>query len=266
MADDKGQMIANDLLGDEVEELQVGHIVKGVIATINRRFSYVKVGKLSCILPVSEISYDKRPRNLDVGTEIEAVVIRISDEKGVMLSIKRAKQDPWKTIDEIYHIGQRVLVKVNNITDYGAFVELGNGIVGLIHKTELSYGEYTKPMGTVSFEEVFEAEIIDIEKERRRIQLSRKRCMENPWEHVSEMYHEGQKITSKVVKIKSDFVTFEIEPGIYASIHKTEMGLEKNDKLKNYISIEDEIEVEICSIDVERKIMTIHCEKLIKNE
>ena len=162
----------------ETEELQVGHIVKGTVASSDRHFSFVKVGNLSCILPTSEISNDKKPRRLQVGTEIEAVVIRLSEENGVMLSIKRAKQDPWETIDEIYHIGQRVIVRVKNITDYGAFVELGNGVVGLIHKTELSYDEYTKPMGIVSFEEVFEAEIIDIEKERRRIQLSRKRCME----------------------------------------------------------------------------------------
>ena len=83
--------------------------------------------------------------------------------------------------------------------------------------------------------------------------------MENPWEHVSEMYHEGQKITCKVVKI-SDFVTFEIEHGIYASIHKTEMGLAKTDKLKNYISIDDNIEVEICNVDLENQKMYIRCD------
>ena len=175
MADDKGQMIANDLLGDEVEELQVGHIVKGVIVANTNKFSFVKVGKLLCILPLPEMSYDKKPRSPEVGTEIEAVVIRISDEKGVMLSIKRAKQNPWERISDRYYVGQKLTRKVVNITNYGAFVEIEPGIAALLHRKEMGLSKSDKVKDFVSINDELEVEILLIDIESKKMSL---RCGE----------------------------------------------------------------------------------------
>lgn len=265
--------VDNDIIKDdsvfeieETEELQVGHIVKGTVAFNTKQFSFVKVGKLSCILPISEISHDKKPKRLKVGTEIEAVVIRLSEENGAMLSIKRAKQDPWDTIDELYHVGQRLNVKVKNVTNLGAFVELDNGLSGLIHCKDLSYIKSNYPENLISVDDVVEAEIMIIDKERRRIQLSRKKCLTDPWEHVSDTYFVGQKLTRKVVNISNFGAFFEIEPGIDALLHRLQMGLSKSDKVKDFVSINDELEVVIFSIDKENKRMSLSCDKLTKKD
>ena len=248
---------------EEMRELQVGHIVKGVIVGNMKNFSFVKVGSASCILPVSEISYDKKPKSLKVGTEIEAVVIRVSEEQGVMLSIKRAKSDPWKSIDEVYHVGQRLNVTIKNIVDYGAFVEFGQDINGLVHTNELTIQRHVNPKEILSIGDVKTAEIISIDKEKRRIQLSFKKCMDDPWEHVLEKYHVGQKLICKVVNILDYGAFFEIEPGLEALLHRSEVGLTKKDKMKKYLSVGQEFEVEIGTLDVENKKISLHCEDFI---
>ena len=125
---DLDKLIEDGNLYEKMAELHVGQIVKGVVACNFKDFSFVKVANLSCILPVSEISFDTKPKCLKVGTEIEAVVIKISEEHGIMLSIKRLKGDPWQTIEDDYKIGQRVNAKVKNIASYGVFVEFGAGL------------------------------------------------------------------------------------------------------------------------------------------
>ena len=87
---------------DDLEELKVGYVVKGVVTANFNDFSYVTIADLHCVLPISEVSYDPKPKNPKVGTAIEAVVIRISEEQGIMLSIKRLKRNPWDSIDELY--------------------------------------------------------------------------------------------------------------------------------------------------------------------
>lgn len=248
---------------EEMRELQVGHIVKGVIAGNMKNFSFVKVGSASCILPVSEISYDKKPKSLKAGTEIEAVVIRVSEEQGVMLSVKRAKSDPWKSIDEVYHVGQRLNVTVKNIVDYGAFVKFGQDINGLVHTNELTIQRHVNPKEILSIGDVKTAEIISIDKEKRRIQLSFKKCMDDPWEHVLEKYHVGQKLICKVVNILDYGAFFQIEPGLDALLHRSEVGLTKKDKMKKYLSVGQVFEVEIGTLDVENKKISLHCEDFI---
>lgn len=243
-----------------LKELEVGHIVKGVIAGVFNNFSFVKVGPVSCILPVSEVSYDKKPKSPKAGTEIEAVVIRVSEEQGVMLSIKRAKPDPWESIDEMYHVGQRLDVTVKNIVDYGVFVEFGQGMKGLVHTKDITIQKHKNPKEILSLGEVKPAEIISIDKEKRRIQLSFKSCMDDPWQHVLEKYHIGQKLICKVVKILNYGAFFEIEPGLVALLHRSEVGLTKKDKMKNYLYVGQELEVEIGTLDLENKKISLRCE------
>lgn len=169
---DFDHMSTVDCHGDETEELQVGYVVKGTVAFNKKHFSFVKVGKLSCILPYSEISHDKKPKQLKIGTEIEAVVIRISEEKGVMLSIKRAKQDPWDIIDDRYHVGQRVKAKVTNVTNYGVFFEIEPGLDALLHWLQMGLSKSDKVKDFISVNEELEVEIISIDKDNRRMSLS----------------------------------------------------------------------------------------------
>lgn len=234
-------------------ELQVGDIVKGVVSRNFKDFSFVKVGYISCILPLSEISFDKKPKVLKVGTEIEAVVVKLSEENGVMLSIKRLNHDPWGNIDEKFKVGQRINVLIKNVTDYGAFVELEPNLTGLVHRKELSWQRKFEMSDVIAVGQSVNAEIISINKERKRIELSIKRCEENPWTHVGERHFVGQKLVGKVVNIPDYGAFLELEPGVEALLHRTEMGLTKSDKVKDYISVGDEIEVEIVTLDVENR-------------
>lgn len=241
-------------------ELEVGDIVDGVIACNFKDFSFIKIGNLSCMLPLSEISYDKNPRSLKVGTKIQAVVIRLSDENGVMLSIKRATKDPWSNIDEKYRVGQRVNAKVTNILCYGVFVELEKGLSGFIHQKDLSIKRRVEPEEIVTLGQTVDAEILSIDKEKRKIQLSMKSFLEDPWTHVTEHYSVGQKFILQVTKSYNFGAFFELEPGIDALLHRNELELNKSDKVKDFISAGDELEVEIVSIDIDKKKINLKCD------
>ena len=246
----------------KTEELHVGHIVKGRVEAKFNDFSFVRVDKLSCILPHSEISYNPKPKGLKAGTEIEAVVIRISEDKQVMLSIKRLKKDPWVDIDDYYRIGQRVHARITSIAPFGVFVEFDDHIPGLIHKRALSDNGREKPSNVVTVGQIVEAEIIEIDKEFRKIQLSLKKRVVDHWEKIAEKYEVGQRIHRKVVKINQGFGVFvELEPGFKALLHISEMGLTKKHVLKNFISEGDYIDVEIKSIETEKKRIALTCNK-----
>ena len=251
---------------EDMEELKVGYVVKGVVTANFNDFSYVKVADLHCILPISEVSYDPNPKNPKVGTTIKAVVIRISEEQGIMLSIKRLKQNPWDSIDEQYQVGQRVTVRIKNVTSYGAFVEFEDHITGLIHRKELSIKKHFIPSEIVSVGQIVDAEIIEIDKERHRIQLSMIKCADNPWENVEEKYHIGQKLIRQVSSILDYGAFIEMEPGIEALLHRSELGLNKSESLKSLISVGDNVEVEILTLDKEAKKMSLKYCQLLKCE
>ena len=156
---------------EDLKELQVGHIVKGVVACIFNDFSFVKIDSVSCILPKSEISYDKKPQNLKVGTEIEAVVIKVSEEQGVMLSIKRAKSDPWEHVEQLYPLGTKLKKKVINLLDYGALFELEPGVKALLHRTEVGLTKKDKMKDYLSVGDELEVEICTVDAESRKISL-----------------------------------------------------------------------------------------------
>ena len=177
----------------------------------------------------------------------------MSEEHGIMLSIKRLKGDPWQTIEEDYKIGQRVSVKVKNIASYGVFVEFGAGLSGLVHRNDLTIQKHVEPKDVVSVGQMIEVQILSIDKERKRISLSLKDCMEDPWEHVEERYHIGQKLSRKIINLLDYGAFFELEAGVEALLHRSELGLTKADKLKNYLSVGDVLEVEIATLDVENR-------------
>lgn len=168
---DIDKLLDNIVPMEDLTELQVGHIVKGVIAGVFNEFSFVKVGPVSCILPVSEVSYNRKPKSPKAGTEIEAVVIRVSEEQGVMLSIKRTKPDPWESIDEMYHVGQRLDVTVKNIVDYGAFFEIEPGLEALLHRSEVGLTKKDKMKNYLSVGQELEVEIGTLDVGNKKISL-----------------------------------------------------------------------------------------------
>lgn len=246
----------------DIEVLQVGYIVKGEVAAKFKDFMFVKVDRVSCVLPYSEISDDIKPKTLKIGSKIEAVVVRIDKDHGVMLSIKRCRKDPWQTIDDFYSVGQHVQAKVTRISNFGAFVEFDDHIPGLIHKNFLTTDRIKNPKDIVEVGQFVEADIIEIDKERRRIQLSMINVDDNPWNKTAEKYEVGQKLNRRVVQVKQGLgVLIELEPEFNAFLHISEMGLTRKHILKNFVSEGDYLDVEIMTIDSKKSRISLTCDK-----
>ncbi len=155
-------------------QLQVGDVVKGIVKDTQKIYALISLGNVKAILPSIEYSWHKDfniNNIMKVGEEITAVVINLSRNK-VILSIKRLKKNPWKDIDKKYVIGQIVRGKVNKIVDYGAFIELEDGLQGLLHKKEISSTGKVEPSSILSENQEIEVKIISIETNKKRIAFS----------------------------------------------------------------------------------------------
>lgn len=158
----------------DIVQLQIGDIVKGVVKDARKDHALISLGSVVAILPSTEYSWHKDcniKKVMNVGDEISAVVVILSD-KNVVLSIKRLKKNPWKEVETSYGIGQKVKGKVINVLSFGAFIELEDGLQGLLYKSEISAREDVEPSSILSENQEIEVEIISIESERKRMAFS----------------------------------------------------------------------------------------------
>jgi len=238
---------------EELIPLQIGTTVKGTVIYITKLYSILKVDTTKCILPTSEMTWNEKPRcNVKVNEEVEAVVVKIEDGQ-VMLSTKRLLNNPWDGIHNRYKIGDQLKVSVVNITNIGIFVEIEPGLRGLIHKKQISFEKVKDPNDFASIGQVLDAEIIDIDTDKQRLGLSRLPFLTNPWDNVEQNYSVGQVITRKIKVIQDYGVFVELEPGIDALYHRSEMNIPKGDKLKELFNVGDSLTLEICTIDAENR-------------
>ena len=229
----------DNILNDNVQSLHVGTIVQGKVTYITKLYSIVIVDTIKCVLPTSEMTWsDKLRCNVKMNDEIQAVVVKI--ENGlVMLSIKRLENNPWDNLQMRYKIGDQLKVSVVNITDNGAFVELEPGLRGLIHKKQLSFGLVNDPNDFVSLGQTLDAEIIELDNNKRRISLSILPFLINPWDNVTQNYVVGQILTRKIKVIQDYGVFVELEPGLDALYHRSEMNVGKGKKMKDLYNVGD---------------------------
>lgn len=158
----------------DIVQLQIGDIVKGVVKDAHKDYALISLGSVVAILPSTEYSWHKDcniKKVMKVGDEISAVVVILSD-KNVVLSIKRLKKNPWKEVETSYGIGQKVKGKVINVLSFGAFIELKDGLQGLLHKSEISAGGDVELSSILSEDKEIEVEIISIEAARKRMAFS----------------------------------------------------------------------------------------------
>ena len=236
---------------ENVQPLQVGTIVQGNVTYITKLYSIVKVDTIKCVLPTSEMTWGDKPRcNVKMNEDVEAVVVKIEDGQ-VMLSTKRLENNPWNSVKSRYKVGSQLKVSVVNITDTGTFVELEPGLRGLIHKKQLSFGLVKDPNDFVSLGQTLDAEIIELDYNKQRIGLSILPFLTNPWDNVTQNYSVGQVLTRKIKVIQDYGVFVELEPGLDALYHRSEMKIAKGAKLKNLYNVGDSLTLEISTIDAE---------------
>src|SRR5271169_314630 len=242
-----------------MENLKEGAIVKGIVKNITDYGAFVDLGGIDGLLHITDLAWRrvKHPSEvLAVGDEVEAKVLKFDQEKNrVSLGLKQLGDDPWVGLARRYPPGTRLFGKVTNITDYGAFVEIEQGIEGLVHVSEMDWtNKNIHPAKVVQLGDEVEVMILEIDEERRRISLGMKQCMPNPWEEFSINHKKGDKVKG-LIKSITDFGVFIGLPGsIDGLVHLSDLSwtLPGEAAVRDYRKGQ-EVEAVVLAIDVERE-------------
>ena len=249
--------------GEEREQLlanlKEGTVVKGIVKNITDYGAFVDLGGIDGLLHITDLAW-RRVRHpsevLNVGDEVQAKVLKFDQEKNrVSLGLKQLGEDPWVGISRRYPQGTRLFGKVTNLTDYGAFVEVEQGIEGLVHVSEMDWtNKNVHPSKVVQLGDEVEVMILEIDEDRRRISLGMKQCMSNPWDDFSINHKKGDKVRGQIKSITDFGVFIGLEGGIDGLVHLSDLSWsESGEDAVRRFKKGDEVEAVVLSIDVERE-------------
>ncbi|HWR89457.1 MAG TPA: 30S ribosomal protein S1 [Dissulfurispiraceae bacterium] len=254
---------------ETVKLLKEGALLKGVVKNITDYGVFVDLGGIDGLLHISDISWRKvnHPSEFfTIGDEREFVLLKFDETtEKVTLGYKQKKPDPWLSVEERYASGMQVTGKVVSITDYGIFVEVEEGLEGLVHISELDWVPRPKhPSKYVSIGDEVEAAVINVNKDERRLSLSIKQLKPKPWKVVGEKYQVGEKISGKV-KTLTDFGAFvRLSEGVDGLIHISDLSWTKHIKHPSEILKKGQkVEAVILSLDPERERMALGIKQLL---
>jgi small subunit ribosomal protein S1 len=209
------------------------------------------------LVHISEMSWTRRINQptemVSIGDTVEVVILKVNKEKQeISLSMKQVEANPWDVIEEKYPAGTKVKGKIRNLTSYGAFVEIEEGIDGLLHVSDVSWSKkITHPSEVFKKGETVEAVVLSVDKEKKRVALGMKQLVEDPWEKVvSEKYSVGDVVKGKVSKLTNFGAFVELEPGVEGLLHISELADKKVTDPKDVVSEGQEVEVKIIKLDV----------------
>lgn len=245
------------------EKYPVGSRVKGTVVNVMSYGAFVKLEPgIEGLVHISEMSWTKRinhPNELvQIGDEIEVVILAV-DQGGQQLSLgmKQTQENPWETVAERYPTDSVVDGKVRNLTNYGAFVELEEGIDGLLHVSDMSWTrKISHPNEMLEKGQEIQCKVLSVDQQRRRIALGLKQLDEDPWAHdIPTKYQPSQVVKGTVTKITNFGVFVGLEDGLEGLLHISELADHKVDNPEEIVSVGDEIEVKILRVDTDdRKI------------
>jgi len=242
-----------------MENLKEGAIVKGVVKNITDYGAFVDLGGIDGLLHITDLAWRrvKHPSEvLNVGDEVEAKILKFDQEKNrVSLGIKQMGDDPWNGLARRYPQGTRMFGKVTNLTDYGAFVEIEQGIEGLVHVSEMDWtNKNVHPSKVVALGDEVEVMILEIDEARRRISLGMKQCQSNPWDDFAINHKKGDKVKGQIKSITDFGVFIGLDGGIDGLVHLSDLSWSQpgEEAVRNYKK-GDEVEAVVLAIDVERE-------------
>jgi len=265
-----------ELLPDPWEDIEekypVGTVVKGKVVNITDYGAFVELEPgVEGLIHSSEMTWSRRVKHpskyVSIGQEIEVKVLRIDkDNRRIGLSLKRVKPDPWDTVKERYPVGSKVEGIVRNIVDYGAFIELEEGIDGLLHISEMSWTKkISHPREVLKKGSRIEAVVKDVDEENRRISLSIKEFLPNPWDTVEEKYPVGKVVTGKVTSVANFGVFVELEEGIEGLIHVSQLQSGGAGLPISKISPGMEITAKVISVSKEERRIRLSVKKYLED-
>ncbi len=253
-------------------KLEEGKLTHGVVKNITDYGVFVDLGGLDGLLHITDISWGRvnHPSEyFNVGDEIEVMVLKFDPaNERVSLGYKQKSQDPWSDVVQRYPLGSRVHGKVVSLADYGAFVELEEGVEGLIHVSEMSWTKKVRnPSKLLSIGTDVEAVVADVNVQNRRISLSLKALEQNPWDTIAERYPVGSIITGKVRNL-TDFGAFvEVEDGIDGLIHISDMSYNRRIKHPNEVLKKgDTVQARVINVDGENQRLSLSVREFLPNE
>ncbi len=249
---------------EQVEEKYiVGSRLKGTVTNIMTYGAFVKLEEgVEGLVHISEMSWTKRINHpsemLSVGEEIDVVVLEVDKNKQeISLGIKQTEANPWTVLGEKYPAGTVVAGKVRNLTNYGAFVEIEEGIDGLLHVSDISWTKkITHPSEALKKGDEIKCVVLSVDQEKNRVALGLRQLTEDPWVHaIPSNYHPGMIVKGKVTKITNFGVFVELEPELEGLLHISEISENKVENPQDVVKLGDELEVKIIRVDLEdRKI------------
>lgn len=242
-----------------MENLKEGAIVKGIVKNITDYGAFVDLGGIDGLLHITDLAWRrvKHPSEvLAVGDEVEAKILKFDQEKNrVSLGIKQMGDDPWNGLARRYPQGTRLFGKVTNLTDYGSFVEIEQGIEGLVHVSEMDWtNKNVHPSKVVQLGDEVEVMILEIDEARRRISLGMKQCQSNPWDDFALNHKKGDKVKGQIKSITDFGVFIGLDGGIDGLVHLSDLSwaVPGEEAVRNYKK-GDELEALVLAIDVERE-------------
>lgn len=251
-----------------IDGIKEGAILDGVVKNITDYGAFIDLGGVDGLLHVTDISWKRinHPAEvLSVGQNIQVQVIRFNeDTQRISLGMKQLENDPWQAVADKYKVGEIYKGKVTNITDYGAFVELEDGIEGLVHVSEMSWTrKNVHPGKIVSTSEEVEVKVLEVDGDKRRISLGIKQCQPNPWAAYVEEHPVGSVISGKIKNITEFGLFVGLTDEIDGMIHLSDISWEKSgeEAVKDY-SKGQEIEAKIIDVDVEKERISLGIKQL----
>jgi small subunit ribosomal protein S1 len=242
-----------------LENLQEGQDVKGIVKNLTDYGAFVDLGGVDGLLHITDMAWKrvKHPSEIvNVGDEINVKVLKFDrDRTRVSLGLKQLGEDPWVAIAKRYPEGTRLTGKVTNLTDYGCFVEIEEGVEGLVHVSEMDWtNKNIHPSKVVNLGDTAEVMVLDIDEERRRISLGLKQCKPNPWEEFSSTHDKGQKVSGKIKSITDFGIFIGLDGNIDGLVHLSDISWDvEGEKAVQEYKKGDEIEAVVLQVDPERE-------------
>jgi len=254
--------------GEMLSKLNEGDVVEGIIKNLTDYGAFIDLGGLDGLLHITDISWKKikHPSEiLKIAEKIQVKIISIDNEKGrVSLGLKQLEDDPWEDLIKNYETGMKAECKISNITDYGLFMEIDDGIEGLVHVSEIDWtNNNPNPHKIANVGDQLEVMILGIDKEKRRVSLGIKQCLPNPWSNFSEQHNENEKIKGKIKSITDFGIFVELDGGIDGLIHISDVSWESDEDIDlSAYKKSDEIETMILSIDSSKQRISLGIKQL----
>ncbi|EMS0731539.1 30S ribosomal protein S1 [Salmonella enterica] len=254
-----------------LENLQEGMEVKGIVKNLTDYGAFVDLGGVDGLLHITDMAWKrvKHPSEIvNVGDEINVKVLKFDRERTrVSLGLKQLGEDPWVAIAKRYPEGTKLTGRVTNLTDYGCFVEIEEGVEGLVHVSEMDWNNKNiHPSKVVNVGDVVEVMVLDIDEERRRISLGLKQCKSNPWQQFAETHNKGDRVEGKIKSITDFGIFIGLDGGIDGLVHLSDISwnVAGEEAVREYKK-GDEIAAVVLQVDAERERISLGVKQLAED-